>query len=211
MLSVAEVKHFIKKYIFLPFYRLWVTKRMIIPMLFAFGILCSCENDIKEVESLTKQEKIPVSKGKNVEFIYSEKSDVKIKITAPLMEEYGKEENKYVEMTRGIKVLFYDSLLNVASTLTSNYAIHRVSKNIMEAKDDVVVVNDKGEILNTEHLIWLEDSSKIYTEEFVKITTEDEIIMGEGMEANQDFTKWKIHKIKGTINIKEESDSLKTD
>ena len=182
----------------------------VIPILVVFGILCSCENDVKEIESLTNNKKTPTSIGKNVEFIYSEKSDVKIKITAPLMEEYG-EENKYVEMTKGIKVLFYDSLMNVASTLTSNYAIHRVSNRIMEAKDDVVVVNDKGEVLNTEHLIWLEDSSKIYTKEFVKITTEDEIIMGEGMEANQDFTKWKIHKIKGTINIKEESDSLKTD
>jgi LPS export ABC transporter protein LptC len=180
-------------------------------MLFAFGILCSCENDIAEIESLTNNEKTPISTGKNVEFIYSEKSNVKIKITAPLMEEYGEEENKYMEMTQGIEVLFYDSLLNVASTLTANYAIHRVSENIMEAKDDVVVVNDKGELLNTEHLIWIKDSSKIYTEEFVKITTEDEIIMGDGMEANQDFTKWKIYNIKGIINIKEESDSLKTD
>ncbi|MBL4592259.1 MAG: LPS export ABC transporter periplasmic protein LptC [Flavobacteriales bacterium] len=181
-----------------------------IPVLFAFGILCSCENDVKEVELLTNKKKEPISRGKNVEYIYSEESNVKIKISAPLMEEYG-EENKYIEMKKGIEVLFYDSLMNISSTLTSNYAIHRVSKNIMEAKDDVVVVNDKGEILKTEHLIWLEDSSKIYTEEFVTITTEDEIIMGTGMEANQDFTKWKIHKIKGTINIKEESDSLKTD
>ena len=56
----------------------------------------------------------------------------------------------------------------------------------------------------------LEDSSKIYSDEFVKITTEDEIIMGEGMEANQDFTKWKIHKIKGVINVEEKEDSTKT-
>ena len=180
-------------------------------MLLVFGIIYSCENDVKEIESLTNNKKEPVSKGKNVEFIYSEKAKVKVKITAPLMEEYGEEDTKYMEMTKGIKVLFYDSLKNVSSTLTANYAIHRVSKNIMEAKDDVVVINDRGEVLNTEHLIWLQDSSKIYTEEFVKITTEDEIIMGEGMEANQDFTKWKIHKIKGTINIKEEPDSLKTD
>jgi len=181
----------------------------VIPVLFAFGIICSCENDVKEITLLTNNEKIPTSKGKNVEFIYSEKSNVKIKIIAPLMEEYG-EENKYIEMTEGVKVLFYDSLLNVASTLTSNYAVHKVSENIMEAKDDVVVINNDGEILNTEHLIWIEDSGKIYTEEFVKITTQDEIIMGEGLEANQDFTHWKIFKIKGTINIKEESDSLNT-
>ena len=111
-------------------------------------------------------------------------------------------------MTEGIKVLFYDSLLNVASTLTSNYAIQQVSKKIMEAKNNVVVINDKGEKLNTEHLIWNEDSSKIYSDVFVKITTKEEIIMGEGMEANQDFSKWKIYKIKGTINIKEDPDSL---
>lgn len=184
----------------------------IIPVLFAFGILCSCENDVKEIESLSKKKNEPVSRGKNVELIYSEKSNVKINITAPIMEEYGLDEkNKYMEMKAGIKVLFYDSLMNVSTTLTANYAINRVAKKIMEAKDNVVVVNDKGEVLHTEHLIWLQDSSKIYTDEFVKITTVDEIIMGEGMEANQDFTKWRIRKLKGTINIKEEeTDSLKT-
>lgn len=182
----------------------------IIPVLFAFGILCSCENDVKEIESLSKKKNEPISRGKDVELIYSEKSNVKINITAPIMEEYGLEEDKYMEMKEGIKVLFYDSLMNVSSTLTANYAINKVAKKIMEAKDDVVVVNDKGEVLHTEHLVWLQDSSKIYTDEFVKIQTEDEIIMGEGMEANQDFTKWSIKKIKGIINIKEESDSLKT-
>lgn len=177
-------------------------------MLFVFGILYSCENDIKEVESLAKLTKTPTNKAKNVELIYSEKANVKVKIITPLSEEYNEKDNHYIEMTQGIKVLFYDSALNVASTLTSNYAIQQVSKKIMEAKDDVVVVNDKGEKLNTEHLIWNEDSSKIYSDVFVKITTKEEIIMGEGMEANQDFTKWKIHKIKGTITIKEEADSL---
>ena len=179
-------------------------------MLFAFGILCSCENDVKEIESLSQKKNEPLSRGKNVALIYSEKSNVKINITAPLMEEYGLEESKYMEMKEGIKVLFYDSLMNVSSTLIANYAINRVADKIMEAKDDVVVVNDKGEVLHTEHLVWMQDSFKIYTDEFVKITTVDEIIMGEGMEANQDFTKWKIHKIKGIINLKEESDSLKT-
>ncbi len=183
----------------------------IIPVLFAFGILCSCENDVNEIESLSNKKNEPVSRGKNVELIYSEKSSVKINITAPLMEEYGLEENKYMEMKEGIKVLFYDSLMVVSSTLTANYAINRVGDRIMEAKDDVVVVNDKGEILHTEHLIWLQDSSKIYTDEFVKIETADEIIMGEGMEANQDFTKWRIKKIKGIINVKEEEeDAIKT-
>ncbi len=184
--------------------------KLSVPMLFAIGILCSCENDIKEVESLTNKKKEPISKGKNVELIYSEKANVKIKVTAPLMEEYGEGEEKYYEMTEGIKVMFYDTSLHVTSTLTSKYAIHNIGKRVMEAKNDVVIVNDKAEKLNTEHLIWYEDSSKIYSDEFVKITTKDEIIMGEGMEADQDFSKWKIFKIKGIINVKEEADSSST-
>lgn len=180
-----------------------------IPMLLALGILCSCENDVNEVASLTQNKKEPNSKAKKVSLIYSEKSDVKIKVSAPLMEEYGVNADKYMEMKKGIKVQFFDSLQNITSTLTSKYAIHHVGDRIMEAKNDVVVLNDKGEKLNTEHLIWNEDSAKIYSDKFVKITTEDEIITGEGMEANQDFSKWKIFKIKGIINIKEE-DSLST-
>jgi LPS export ABC transporter protein LptC len=182
----------------------------IIPKLLVFGILCSCENDLEEINALIQKDNVPLSVGKHVEIIYSEEANVKIKIVAPLIEEYGVAENKYREMTEGVKVVYYDSLLNVASTLTANYAIHKVSEKIMEAKNDVVVINDKGEILNTEHLIWREDSSKIYTYKFVKITTADEIIIGDGMEANQDFTDWKIFNIKGEINVKEEQDSLKT-
>jgi len=181
----------------------------IIPMLLVFGIIAACENDLKEVKTITKLSDSAIRNGKNITLIYSEKGDVKIKIQAKKMEEYvGKKH--YIEMTDGIKVLFYNADKKVSSTLTSKYAIQKIDEKIIETKNDVVVVNDKGEKLNTEHLIWLQDSAKIYSNEFVKITTADEIIMGEGFEANQDFTKWKIRKIKGTILLKEEEDSLKT-
>lgn len=114
-----------------------------IPMVLIIGILCSCENDITEAESLTQKKNEPISRGTNVELIYSEKAAVKITVNAPLMEEYGLEQEKYYEMREGIKVMFYDTTLKVTSTLTSNYAIHRVGDRIMEAKDDVVVVNEK--------------------------------------------------------------------
>jgi len=174
----------------------------VIPIIL-IGILCSCENDINEVNALSTKEKKPVRSGKNVELIHSENAKIKIKVTAPLLEEFEGEQ-KYTEMSKGIAVNFYDSLQKITTTLTANYAINKVSENIMEAKNDVVVINEKGDKLNTEHLIWRQDSSKIYTHEFVKITTKDEIIMGEGLEANQDFSKYKILKVKGTIQLKDE-------
>jgi len=178
----------------------------VIPMLMAFGILYACKNDLKEVEALT-HEKMPITKGLDVKLIYSEDAKVMVKITTPLMEKYEGEEN-YTEMKKGIKAIFYDSLMNESSVLTSNYAIQYPDERKMEVKDDVVVVNDKGEQLNTEHLIWSQDSGTIYTKEFVKITTNGEVLMGTGFEAKQDFSKWKIHQITGIINIEEKEDSL---
>lgn len=179
-----------------------------IPIIFIIGIVCSCKNDIKDINALTTNIKEPIRTGKNVELIYSEKGNTKIKIKAPEMAEFEGKEN-YLEMIKGVEVMFYDSNQVVTTTLTSNYAINKIDKNIMEAKNDVVVVNEKGEKLNTEHLVWLQDSAKIYTNEFVKITTADEILMGDGLVSNEDFTKYKILKIKGVINVKEDGDTLK--
>ena len=76
----------------------------------------------------------------------------------------------------------------------------------MEAKNNVVVVNQIGEKLNTEHLIWDEKKRRIYSNDFVKITKKDEIVIGEGMEADESFDKWVIRKPKATffINVDEE-------
>jgi hypothetical protein len=65
----------------------------------------------------------------------------------------------------------------------------------------VEVVNANGEKLNTEHLIWDEGKKKITSDAFVKITTAKEIIMGKGLEANQDFTQYEIKEVTGTIRI----------
>lgn len=189
--------------------KLILKQLQIIPILLVFGIICSCENDIEKAMLVAKEERAPIRSGKNVELIYSEKAHVKIKVTAPLMKEYEGDDH-YQEMEEGIHVVFYDSLMNKNSTLTSKYAIHRMEEKKMEVENDVVIVNAKGEQLNTEHLIWLQESEKIYTDSFVKITTGDEIIMGDGLEANQDFSKWRIHKIRGTILLKEKEDSLET-
>ena len=49
--------------------------------------------------------------------------------------------------------------------------------------------------------MWDEGKELLSSDEFVKISTKDEIIYGEGFEANQDFSKYKIFKVKGRITI----------
>lgn len=172
---------------------------------FSIGILLlSCETDLSKVESIASNEvSLPVEVSRDIEIIYSDSAIVRAKLRSPVLKFY-KIANPYHEMPAGLKVDFYGPHQNIESTLTAKYGRKFQNQGIIEVKDSVVVVNDKSERLDTERLIWNEKTKKIYTNKFIRITTPDQIIFGEGMEANQNFTNYKIFKIKGIVNIKDE-------
>ena len=119
------------------------------------------------------------------------------------MLEYYSGEKPYTEFKKGIKVVFLDKDKKPETNMQADYAIKSEKEGVVEAKNNVIVKNNRNETLNTEHLIWDETKDLIKSDAFVKITTPDKIIMGDGLESNQSFTKYKILKIKGTINLKD--------
>ena len=162
----------------------------------------SCSNDLEEVSRVTNEKVLPVSSSKNVEMLYSDSARMKARIKAPLRETYIGEKG-YVEFRKGLKVEFFGGDGKVESQLSAEYAISRTKENRMEAKNNVVLSNSAGDRLNTEHLIWDQKEDRIYSNVFTRITSPDRIIYGEGFESNQDFTKYRILKIKGNISLKE--------
>lgn len=166
----------------------------------------ACENDLKEVEALTKKSSVlPSESGKEVEIIYSDSGRATARLSAPLLLHYTQNTKEpYVELPKGVYVEFYDRSNKVKSILKADYAIRYEQTKKMEAKYKVEVINENGEKLNTEHLIWDEENRKIKSNDFVKITTKKEIIMGDGLEADQDFSEWEILKVKGVIKVNED-------
>jgi LPS export ABC transporter protein LptC len=177
--------------------------QFIIACLFGAMLFLSCENDIEKVKLISGKLAIPAETGKDVEILYSDSAKLKARLLATELNRYI-QKPPFIEMPKGIKLYFYDSNQKVNSTLTAQYAkvLQYPDNNIMEARRKVVVVNEKNEKLETEHLIWNQKDETIVSNAYVTITTKDEIIMGEGLESNQSFTKYKIKKMKGTINLK---------
>jgi LPS export ABC transporter protein LptC len=168
----------------------------------------SCKNKLEDINAIAITDTFPIETGTNVEIISSDSARIQAVIKAPLYKRYiGKK--PYIEMPKGINVVFYDSLMHVKTRLTSKYAIKYDKLNMMEAKNDVVVINGKGEQLNTEHLIWDQKKRRIYNNVFVKITTKDKIFYGDGLDADESFLKWVIKKPRGTFFISDEE--LKTE
>ena len=172
----------------------------------------SCENDIAVVNSITgeAEKRLPDQSNKNAEFLYSDSAIVRAKLTTPQLDHYAGKK-PYFELPKGMNVIFYTIEKKEETKLTANYGIGYDNGNgleKMEAKGDVIVINVKGEKLNTEHLTWNAITKKIYTDDFVKITTKDQVIWGVGMEADQDFSDYQIKNVKGEIYTK---DSVDTD
>ncbi len=169
-----------------------------IPVIF---FISSCENDIQKVNMLTSRSQAPIQEVKDIEIIYSDSAMVQTKVNAPVLNRY-ESDNPYIEFTKGLKADFYDDQMVIKSRLTADYGIRYERQQKMEAKKNVVVVNEKGEQLNTEHLIWDEKNAKLYSDDFVTITTANEVLTGNGFVSNQDFTQWKIYKLKGNFPLK---------
>lgn len=168
------------------------------------AMLFACKNDMETISSLTVDESQPSETAKNVELIYSDSGRVMIKLISPLLNRYINEE-PYFEFPDGLHLFFYDSVMNVKSELTANYGINWENKKMMEVKDDVVITNhDKNEVLNTEHVIWDQRIKKIYSDVFVKRTTPNGVLYGEGFDANESLTSWKLHKPRGEFLFDEE-------
>ncbi|NQU81393.1 MAG: LPS export ABC transporter periplasmic protein LptC [Bacteroidetes bacterium] len=179
-------------------------RSLIISIALAVAMLMSCKNDIEVISSLTNIDNLPSQTIVNLETIYTDSAKIQLIVKSKLVETYNQEEDSYLEFPKGLEVFFYDKNEMVESQLSAKYAIYHKADQLWEAKDSVVVINANDEILNTEQLFWDENKKLIYTSKFVSITTTNEIIYGEGMEANENFTNWKIMKPRGTFYLEHE-------
>ncbi len=169
-------------------------------MLFLF----SCTNDPSEVKQFTKGEELPLEVQEDLVLKYSDSTYIRLELKAPLAENYPHIEDPQRRFPEGIDVKFFDSFGKENTRLKANKATQYVNTSLWHARGDVVVVNKKGEQLNTEELYWDQAKEKIYSDVQVKITTDKEIIWGEGFEADQNFNNYTINKITGQIAIEDE-------
>lgn len=172
-------------------------------------MLFACENKIEDVELFSNKGIIAMETGDDVEILFSENGIIRVKMLVKRMERYGGD-RPYIDMKNGVQLFFFDSAGSTSSTLQSDKAINYINEDRLEASGNVVVTNNENQKIQTEFLVWEADEKdaekKIWSDKFVTITTKNEILMGDGFEARQDFSKYKIKKLKGTVTIKEEEE-----
>ena len=78
------------------------------------------------------------------------------------------------------------------------------SKNVAEARGDVIMISSKGDTVNTEYIKWDRNVRKIFSDELVHIRTPYNVLTGKnGFEASEDFSIYELRRSKGKIKLNE--------
>lgn len=167
-------------------------------------MLSACENDLKKVEQISAKKLIvPVDKSTGVEIIYSDSAKVRAKLITPELLNF-KTEKPYIEMKKGLTIIFYDQNQQETSRLKADYAIRYERENSVELKRNVVASNTKGETFKSDELFWDENKRRFYSNKLVSITSKDNVLYGTSFWANEDFSYYEIVQSTGDLRLTEE-------
>lgn len=137
----------------------------------------------------------------DVESFYTENNRMKVKLVAAMVHEYESGDREFPE---GLYLEFYDEAGKLESTLRANEAYYFKKENQWRGRGKVEVKNiEKNEQLNTEELFWRPAEEKIFTEKFVTIRQQADVIYGQGLEAKQDMSDYVIKKPEGVFSVEE--------
>lgn len=114
-------------------------------------------------------------------------------------------ENGDQEWPSGLFLESFDKEGEVVSFFEADYVYYDAEENLYKSEGNVVVKsNDSGDELKTEELFWDPTKKIFYNDKFVTINTDGEIHTGDGLEAQQDFSSYRILKPRGTFSLEDD-------
>lgn len=156
---------------------------------------------MKDIEALVSKTTMQEDKAYDVTIMYSEDGRTTARIFSKEFIRNDVAKPPFIDMKNGMKVEFFGDSLKAESTLTARYARYYEQRGTVLIRDSITVVNRKGERLETDELVWNRNVKKFYTEKFVKIHTATQILFGDGLEANEDFTWYIIKNPRGVVQV----------
>jgi LPS export ABC transporter protein LptC len=166
-------------------------------LLLSFGII-SCKTEIQDPDAQQKYQG-PMMTTVDLVTLYSDSARVKVRLEGPLEEKY---EGGDILYPQGLIVTFYENNGEIATTLKANSGKYDQATDAYVATGNVIVHNvEKEQTLHTEELHWDKQKQIIFTEKQVRIETPEEILTGQGLTSNQDFSRYKILKPQGFFPI----------
>ncbi|MGM0375549.1 MAG: LPS export ABC transporter periplasmic protein LptC [Bacteroidota bacterium] len=164
-------------------------------------------NEPEEIKAVVDEENHPSLSVEDLESTITDSGRVKYRFLSPEMNQYDNRSEPYTEFPEGLHLIVYNDSGEVEARIKSSYAIYHEKEELWELQNDVEAVNFKDEVINTEQLFWDANKKEVYSDEFIKITTDEEILTGYGFESDEKFENYTIKNISGIVAVDEEEEN----
>ena len=186
-----------------------MTATRLTSLFFVLLLLTACRNDIEQVRAITDKNTHPVQTSHNAVYSFSEKGKMQTRLEATLLEQFELEgDEDYLLASNGFTMIFFDASEQEDARISARNGKYEEKKKTLTAWDAVVLMNKSGEKLETEQLVYLQDSARIVTDKPVVITlVGGTVLRGRGLESNDSFTKYRILQPTGDIMVEENKEN----
>ncbi len=173
------------------------TNRLII-LFWSVSLMLACSDTQQQLDEREVYEGA-FHEFEGLELWYSDSAVVRLMVQAEKVLEYENGDQEYPE---GIYIEFFNKDTIKTSTLRADQAFYSAETDEYRAVGNVRLESlEKHQKLNTEELFWNRRGQQVYTEKFVVIETEDDVLHGEGLTAAQDFSTYRILNPTGELGL----------
>lgn len=180
-------------------------------MLFLMALPSSCTGKKDhEIQSLNR-DSLPVMATTGMTSLVSDSGIIRYRITAEEWLMFDKKVPSYWAFERGIYLERFDTLMRVDAQIEADTAYFFDKNKLWELRSNVKIVNLSGTTFTTDLLYWDQIKEKIYSDAFVTIVDNDNILHGYGFDSDQSLENPVIRKPTGVGYIEMAESTEKTD
>ena len=172
-------------------------------VLLIISAIMSCEVIENEEVPKTDLEDVAIQIIHGGTFQYSEKGDVRNVLKAGRLERWKDDgfENEVWRVSEGFTLYIEGDRINHEAVLIGGRGTYDADMGHLIAHDDVILINNEGEKLQTEFLVWSNDSDRVYTNRPVLIKTLTGTLEGKGLESDSKFENYRILNPTGAFEL----------
>lgn len=133
----------------------------------------------------------------------SEYGQLQVELDAPRIVQYRKPDTRTL-YPEGVELRFYNDAREMTTFIRADKATSYDDKNILTAKDSVVVIDyTNGDTVYLEDIIWKSNEDIIYSNHPVRAVNGNRVTYGDGFVSDENLTNLRITRQRGIIEFED--------
>lgn len=169
-------------------------------------VVTACSRPKNEVvKGFVDESAVPTLRSHDVITLISDSGVTKYRISTKEWLIYDNAQEPYWLFPQGVYVEKFDSVFETEASIVSDTATYLKNKMLWRLDKNVRLENLNGEVFRTEQVFWNQRDRTIYSDSFIHIERDDEVIEGFGFTSNEQMTQYTIRRPTGVFPIPQDS------